>query len=94
MNSTWVVKGLFQSKSGKGRNLGTEKNKTEKKEQEKESKSDLIWGTLVFPVPALIQMTIGFGAWNEKRVSTKDVTMRGLCALCDEGWAILSSDSD
>jgi hypothetical protein len=33
-------------------------------------------------------MTIGFGVWNEKRVSTNDVTMRGLGALCDEGWAV------
>jgi hypothetical protein len=46
----------------------------------------------------VVTVSIGFSAWNEKYVSTKDTTMRdvstGLCALCDEGCALLTSESD
>jgi hypothetical protein len=37
MNSTWVTKELFQSKSGQGTSIDTAKCKTEKREQEKKN---------------------------------------------------------
>jgi hypothetical protein len=41
MNSTLVTKYLFQSTSGGGTNLDTEKNKTENRGQEEKNKSDM-----------------------------------------------------
>jgi hypothetical protein len=73
-----VTKDIFQSQSEKGKNLVTEKNKTEKKSKERRRKAKYLVGNVVVTVSTLIQMTIGFSAWSEKYGSTKHVTMRWL----------------
>jgi hypothetical protein len=41
-------------------------------------------GTVMVPFSTHVQMTIEISAQGVKCISTKDVTVRGLCALGDE----------
>jgi hypothetical protein len=51
-------------------------------------------GTVMDTVSTFIQMTIEYSVWSAKYGFMKGVIMRGLCALCNEGSASLTSDSD
>jgi hypothetical protein len=99
MNSTPVSKVLFQSNLGKGTNLDTEKNRTGKRELDEKKKSDLFCGDCCgyhfdshtnddWIQSMECKVCFYERCYNERVVNT------GLCALCDEGCAALTSDSD
>jgi hypothetical protein len=74
-----VTEDFFQSESGKGTNLDSEKTKIKKRESKKIriKVADFV-GTLVANVSILIQMTTGFSACSVRNVSTKYLEMRWL----------------
>jgi hypothetical protein len=94
-----LTKDLLQRKSKKETNLDTEKTKTEKSEEEKKKKIGLFYVACggycceSRPNDDWILFT-DWKVWLYERCETERVVNTGLCASCDEGYALLISDCD